>query len=180
MKIKTILFSLLFIVAISSCNQSEKGAWSEADIEKFHKELDGVDLGDYDDKKEEWMECYLSKAQANYSSFAEADSDMDGCKKMAKECMEEVLASSSAKGQWSNDDKKRFYDAMKQVDLSDLGELKEVWIECYLGKAEQNYASFFEADSDPAGCEKIALECQDEILAEMEFSDETENGNPIE
>lgn len=172
MKTKILLLAVLLFGLISSCNQSKKGAWSEADIEKFHKEVDGVDLGDYNDIKEEWIACYLSKAQANYSSFTEADGDSEGCKKMAKECMEEVLASSSEKGKWSEADRKRFYDAMEQVDLSDLGDYKDQWIECYLGKAEQNYSNFFEADSDPAGCEKFALECQDELLEEIELTEE--------
>ncbi len=166
MKFITLIILSFFTFVFSSCNQSKKGTWSEADIEKFHKEVDGVDLGDYNDKKEEWIACYLSKAQENYSSFEEADSDVPGCKKMAEECMEEVLASKSVKGAWSGEDKKRFNDAMKQVDLSDLGDLKDQWVACYLGKAEQKYASFFEADSDPAGCEKIALECQEELMAE--------------
>jgi len=37
-----------------------------------------------------FIECYLDKLQANYSSYAEADQDEDGCTKLSIECASEI------------------------------------------------------------------------------------------
>jgi hypothetical protein len=37
------------------------------------------------------MECYLHKMEAQYSSFSEANSDAQGCEKIALECKEEII-----------------------------------------------------------------------------------------
>lgn len=71
---------------------------------------------------------------------------------------------SSVKGKWSESDKNQFYKEMAAVDLSNLGENKDMWIDCYYEKAEANFSSFMAANQDEKGCERIALECSSQIL----------------
>ena len=151
-----LIFTSLFL---SSCNGSKKGAWSDADKQKFHAEMEKVDLSSLGDNKTKWTDCYLKKAEANYSSFADADMDKDGCKKMALECSNEILSNGSVKGKWSDADKEAFNKVMEGVDLSALGEVKDKWIQCYLSKAEATYSSFYEANQDVDGCKALATEC---------------------
>ena len=40
--------------------------------------------------KTKWIECYLKKAEAKYSSYSEADKDEAGCTVIANECNEEI------------------------------------------------------------------------------------------
>ncbi|MDD4214855.1 MAG: hypothetical protein PHR81_08605, partial [Bacteroidales bacterium] len=65
--------------------------WPEADRSRFYQEMESSDMSAFGDKKDEWVECYLSKLEANYASFLEADQDVAGCEKIAKECNDEVF-----------------------------------------------------------------------------------------
>jgi hypothetical protein len=161
LKVVTVIITLLLI----SCNGSVKGKWSEVDKEKFRKDMASVEeLSNFGDKKTEWIECYLSKCESHFSSYEEADTDESGCKIIALQCSSEVLSNGSVLGNWSDSDKEKFREVMESVDeLSNLGELKSDWIDCYLSKCESNYASFQKADSDKEGCKKMALECYDEV-----------------
>jgi hypothetical protein len=73
---------------------SKKGAWSKADIEKFDAEMEkiGSSLDAMGDQKEAFIDCYFEKIQANYDSFAEANTDGPGASKYAEECAAEVMA----------------------------------------------------------------------------------------
>ena len=165
-KRNSILMSLAIFTALvlGGCNGSSKGKWSQADHDKFTKEMEGVDLSNLGDNKTKWIDCYYKKAEANYSSFAEADADIDGCKKLALECSNDILSNGSVKGKWSDADKEQFNKEMEKVDLSALGENKTKWIECYLSKAEAKYSSFYEANQDEPGCKVLAEECNAEVL----------------
>jgi hypothetical protein len=169
MKIKSIL--MIFLVVISlifyGCNGSKKGNWSETDKQKFRKDMYAIEeLSNFGGNKSKWIECYLSKCEANYSSYYEADQDEKGCEKIASECRDEVLSNGSKKGNWSETDKQKFRKDMYAVEeLSNFGDNKLKWIECYLSKCEANYSSYYEADQDERGCEKIASECLDEVLS---------------
>ena len=158
-----VLFTSLILV---SCNGSVKGKWSESDKQKFYKEMEGVkELSNFGENKKKWIECYLSKCEANYSSYYKADTDEKGAAKIALECNDEVLSNGSVKGKWSESDKQNFYKEMEGVEeLSNLGKNKKKWIECYLSKCEAKYSSFYKADSDEKGAAKIALECNDDII----------------
>ena len=95
MKIKSIL--MIFLVVISlifyGCNGSKKGNWSETDKQKFRKDMYAIEeLSNFGDNKSKWIECYLSKCEANYSSYYEADQDEKGLEKIASECRDEVLS----------------------------------------------------------------------------------------
>ena len=160
-----LVVSIFTTIILMSCNGSVKGKWSESDKQKFRKDIEGVEqLSTLCENKTKWIECYLSKAEANYSSYFRADTDQKGCEKMALECNEEIFSNGSVMGQWSESDKQKFRKDMDGVEkLSTLGENKTKWIECYLSKAEANYSSYYEADSDHKGCEKMALECNEEI-----------------
>ena len=72
----------------------------------------------------------------------------------------------SIRGKWSDEDKQAFRKDMSDVkELSNFGENKDAWITCYLNKCEQKYHSYFMANLDEKGCEKIALSCNDEVLS---------------
>ena len=94
MKKKLILMFLVIISQIfSGCNGSKKGNWSETDKQKFQKDMYAVEeLSNFGENKSKWIECYLSKCEANYSSYYEANQDEKGCEKLALECGNEVLA----------------------------------------------------------------------------------------
>ena len=76
----------------------------------------------------------------------------------------------SEKGAWNDADKQSAQDAVASIDgqLDALGEQKQAYIDCYLEKVEANYRCFDDANKDASGCEKLALECVDEITAAME------------
>lgn len=157
-----VFFTSLILI---SCSGSVKGKWSESDKQSFRKDMEEIEeLSSFGENKTKWIECYLSKCEANYSSYAEADMDEKGCEKNASECYDEVLSNGSVKGKWSESDKQKFRADMDGLEeLSSFGENKTKWIECYLSKCEANYSSYHQADSDEEGCEKNALECYDEI-----------------
>ena len=124
------------------------------------KELDV--LGEY---KSEWVECYINKAEKNYSSLFMANNDVEGCKILAQQCNEEIFIKGSVKGNWSYFEKNRFRSDMETVkELDVLGEYKSEFIECYLSKCEENYSSYFVADNDENGCIMLAEECTEEML----------------
>lgn len=164
--ITSLIIAFAFITLFTNCG-SKKGQWSEADKKTFDSEMATVDLTKFGENKTKWLDCYYKKMEANYGSFALADNDVEGCKKLALECSEEVLSNGSVKGKWSDADKQTYYSEMAKVDLSQLGEYKTAWLECYLQKVEQNYSCFVMADSDEKGCEKIAVECSEEISKQI-------------
>ena len=165
------LISVVFIIFITiilvSCNVSVKGKWSESDKLKFQKETERVtQLSNLGADKTIFIECFLRKCEANYSSFEEANNDKNGSKKIALECSFEVFSNGSVKGKWSESDIQKFRKVIGDTkEILNLGENKTRWIECYLRKCETNYSSFFEANIDGEGCEKIALECNEEVLS---------------
>jgi hypothetical protein len=165
------LFAIVIIAAIlTSCNSSKKGKWSEEDKKTFYKEMKSVSssLDDLDPStKDRWIDMYFQKCQAKYSSFAEADSDEEGCKKIALEINDEILSNGSVRGNWSSEDKIKFRTVMENVkELDNFGDNKQYFIECYLNKCEAKYDSYQQADNDEAGCKKIGEECA--VLAFME------------
>ncbi len=164
---KRSLFAMLLTTTmiLSSCGSgSVKGKWSESDKQTFHKEMATVDLSKLADKKEQWVECYLEKVEANYSSFGDANKDEAGCKKLALECNAAVFDDGSVKGRWAQSNKDRYYKDMSSLDLSNLGENKQAWLDCYLEKLEANYMSYREANLDEKGCEKLAIECSSVLM----------------
>jgi hypothetical protein len=42
-------------------------------------------------KTKKWIECYLSKCEANYSSYYKADTDEKGAAKIALECNDDII-----------------------------------------------------------------------------------------
>lgn len=83
---------------------------------------------------------------------------------------EEVeTTTASTVGNWNEEDKAKADAAIAAIDadLAVFGEHKQDFIDCYLGKIENNYSSFASADSDLEGCSKIAEECAGEVMTEM-------------
>jgi hypothetical protein len=158
-----IIFTSLILI---SCNESIKGDWSQSDRQSFRKDIGSIqELSALGDNKSKWIECYLNKCEANFSSYFVADRDAAGCKRIALICNEEVLSNGSIKGKWSQSDRKSFRKEMGSVEeLSALGDNKSKWIECFLNKCEANYSSFYEADRDEIGLTRIALMCNEVIF----------------
>jgi len=156
---------ILFIVILYGCNaRSKKGQWSESDKKRFYKEMGRIDLSGLGEYKAKWLECYLKKAETNYSSFHDANSDEKGVKNLALECVNEIVDGGSVIGKWSESDKQKFYKEMETADLAGLGENRKNCIECYLKKAEANYSSFRAATADEQGIAKLFMECNSEIV----------------
>lgn len=156
----SLLTSLIFV----SCDVSTKGNWTDADKEKLTKVIDETEeLSVLGDKREAFKECYVKKAEANYSSFSESDSDEAGAERMAVECSEEIFSNGSVKGNWSDIDKENFQKDMSEApSLASLGDKKELFIECYLNKCEAKYNSYHEADNDEE-ISQLVTECANEI-----------------
>lgn len=164
------IFVVLSLILLTACDISTKGSWSEedkalaqAEVDKIDKELDY--LGEH---KQAFIDCYLEKAEANYSSFKEADADAPGCEKLALECSEEIMAAaagSSEKGNWSEGDMKELMKVMAELEgeLTWLGEDTKTFLDCYVDKIVDNYDSFLAANVDGEGCEAISEECLAEL-----------------
>jgi Mor family transcriptional regulator len=168
-KKNSILFTVIIFtsIIISSCgNGSVKGKWSEDDKKKFNAEMEKGDLSNLGEDKAKWLEIFFSKAEAKYSSFAEADKDQEGCKALALEANDVLLANGSVKGKWSDSDKQKFHAIMEKGDLSNLGDNKTKWIELLLNKTEAKYSCLYEADKDETGCQELATECNNELIKE--------------
>lgn len=90
---KIIYSTLIFAAVLTSCGGSKKGAWSESDKEKFNAEIEKASssLDAFGDQKQEFIDCYLNKVEANFDNFAEANSDVEGCSKYAQECAGEIM-----------------------------------------------------------------------------------------
>lgn len=72
-------------------NGSVKGNWSEADKQKFKADMEKEDLSSFGENKDKWIDCYLSKCQANYDSYYKANTDETGeVEKLALECVSEA------------------------------------------------------------------------------------------
>jgi hypothetical protein len=88
---------MVYIVTISlifnGCNESQKRNWTETEKQQFRDEVSTVkDLSNFGENKSKWIECFLSKCEAKYSSIYEANQDEKGCEKIALECNNEVLS----------------------------------------------------------------------------------------
>lgn len=72
----------------------------------------------------------------------------------------------STVGHWNADDKAKADAAIAAIDadLAPFGDKKQDFIDCYLGKIENNYSSFASADSDLQGCSAIAEQCANEVM----------------
>ncbi len=91
-KWNSILIAVIIFTSLISCNGSVKGKWSESDKQNFRKDMQAVkELSNLGENKTKWIECYLSKCEANYSSYSKANTDEKGCEKIAEECGEEFL-----------------------------------------------------------------------------------------
>ena len=162
-------------IILTSCGEgSEKGNWSEEDREKFDEvmEENAGSLEAMGDLKEEFIECYYEKLEANYENFEEADGDIEGAKKYAQECTEELLygkeegESESTQGNWSNEDIERFNADMEGIDdqLSAMGAKKDAFIDCYFDKLQNRFASYAKANSDVEAASTFAMECTEEVM----------------
>lgn len=92
---KVILSAVVAAALLTSCGGgSTKGNWSEADKAKADAAVAEIDsdLDVFGDKKQDFIDCYLEKVEDNYDNFAAADSDLDGCSKLAEDCAKEVMA----------------------------------------------------------------------------------------
>ena len=96
MKRKNSILMVIFVFAIlilTSCSDSVKGKWSEEDKEKFRTEMESIpELSALGEFKTAYIECFLSKCEANYSSFFVADRDEKGAEALAIECAEEIIS----------------------------------------------------------------------------------------
>lgn len=168
-----LLASMSFCVILTSCNtQSKKGQWSKADKVRFYKEMESAkELDNLGSDKAKWIDCYFEKVQNEFSSFDAADKDLAGCEKLAEVCASEVLDQGSTIGKWSNRDKKLYYDEMNKTELSELGERKKEYIDCYLSKLEKNFKSIRLANMDSVLCESLAKECAADIFPPVSLSE---------
>lgn len=94
MKKTFIAVAALGLFVLASCGGSSKGNWNEEDKTKAQEAVDKVKadlevvLGD---DAEKYIDCYLEKVENEYDNFDSADTDKEGCEKLAKECMEEIM-----------------------------------------------------------------------------------------
>lgn len=66
-------------------------SWSDYEKRKFRSDMRKIpELSNFGENEDIFIECYLDKLQANYSSYAEADQDEDGCTKLSIECASEI------------------------------------------------------------------------------------------
>ena len=147
---------------------SKKGAWNDSDKKAALKAIKSIEaeLDVFGKNKQQFIDCYLRKVEAKYSSFATANMDSKGCEKLATQCATSTLKSAeedskSMKGNWSKEDIKRMKNTIAEIDsdLDGLGKDKQPFIHCYMSRLENAYSSFYAADNDEKGCERLATEC---------------------
>lgn len=92
---KKVVFIVSLLVLFTACETSQKGAWSEEDKAMAQAEMDKIEgeLDELGELKQPYIDCYLEKVEANFSSFYAADSDVEGCEKLAEECANEIMSS---------------------------------------------------------------------------------------
>jgi hypothetical protein len=176
MKLNSIVFLCLIAIFSISATSSNPPKWSKADIKQFNEECLGVkEIQDLGKLGVQLCDCILDKSQKQYPSYANANMDGEGMKKIGEACATEVtnttLAPSkgaSKKGKWSKEDKTTFLKDCNGVkEIKDLGKLGEELCDCMLKKSEQAFNSFDQADHDEKGMEAIGLECADEVVKKM-------------
>ena len=154
--------TLILIIFIFSCGiSSQKGNWTEKDKERFRDSVNKVEeLNLFEDKKKDFIECYLLECEKQYSSFFMADLDLDGCKKLAIKCADKILNNGSVLGYWSEKDKIYFRNDMRDIDIPNIYEKdRQKLIDCYLEKCELNFDSYYMANQNQEKCEKLAIDC---------------------
>jgi len=81
---------------------------------------------------------------------------------------------SSQKGKWTDADKEKARTEMEKTLLNPATEgseffaakeVRDQFLDCSIGKLEQSYASYDDANKDLKGCEKIGEECALALLA---------------
>lgn len=170
LKIRSIVTVLVIIVILVLIRQngSFKGNWSESDKQRFREELEKIPepyLSVLGKNKVKFIEYCIASGEKNYSSFAELSNDSDGIQKISNESCVKIILNGSVKGKWSESDKQRFRTQLaKEEGVIKLGENKFIWIECCLSKMEAKYSCYINAIKDLEQGEKIALECNEEIL----------------
>ena len=100
------IFLILALVLLTACEnstdskeekidfvESKKGAWSDADKQSGREYITGTPeqsnkLGKY---KQEFIDCFVEKVEANYSSFDDAKSNDSVCEILAYECANEII-----------------------------------------------------------------------------------------
>ena len=77
-----------------------------------------------------------------------------------------VSCNGSKKGSWSEKDKKKALDYIKQTEgsLEFLGTSKQEFIDCYLEKVEKKYDNFDESTADSKGTDSLTASCFVEML----------------
>ena len=90
----SLVFAAVGMMLLASCGEvSSKGNWTQENKDKADTEVATMRsqvetmMGD---KTDAYLDCYLEKVEANYANFDEANGDMDGCTKLATECMEDM------------------------------------------------------------------------------------------
>ena len=68
--------------------ESVKGNWSDLDKTIFRSALEAEDLDAFGEYKSEFIECTLNKCEDNYSSYMDAEIDLDGLGNIGVECGE--------------------------------------------------------------------------------------------
>ncbi len=77
-----------------------------------------------------------------------------------------ISCSNSEKGSWSDEDKTHAKEDLQKVGaaLDVLGDRKEVFIDCYLEKIEENYPSYEDAKKDKEGCDDQVANCMQQVI----------------
>ncbi len=77
-----------------------------------------------------------------------------------------IFSCGSKKGSWTNEDKQKAIDFIKQSEgsLEFLGSSKQQFIDCYLEKVEKTYENFQDSKSDSKGSDSLTASCFVEIL----------------
>ena len=154
---------------------SKKGQWSERDKKEFYDSFNATrhrvveQVGE--ERVDQWMTCAAERAEASYTSFTDANYDVDqNMHKIGAGCYAEVLRDpNSQKGQWSETDIQLLRDSFnseRSTITNIVGEERvEEWITCALDTSEQTLRSFTDANYDlDSQMMEIGAHCYKNIL----------------
>lgn len=146
-----------------NANGSKTGNWSSSDIQKFKNEI-SLTKDIFIEQNLDMAKFYpflISKFENNFSSYYEMNKSQKLVETIMTESMIEFRANGSKKGYWSKSDREKLEkDVYLTKDiLISSGINPRKFTECLINKFELIYNSYYDANQDINGFQKIYQSC---------------------
>ena len=153
---------------------SKIGQWTDTDkqllLDTFGSQSEVLTQNVGEENVDTWLTCAVDQSEKTFRSFVDADYDYESkMTDVGTYCYKTILRDpNSQMGQWTDSDKKKFYDSIVSVESlqQTLGpDNVAPFAQCAVDKAEALYPSFIDADYDTGNSlVTIGEECTKTIL----------------